>query len=111
MNVDSWLTFGISTVPVPAGAATYTPPSSTSFSGKAFGAWLDQQKKAKLASKWLVVAPGTYDYGIDDIIAIGFTPGGWTLDLRGVTFLIDVPVRIPIQIIRTLSDNFPPPEP
>ena len=79
------------TVAVPAGAATYTPPSSDSFSGKAFGTWLDQQKQAQLSSKWLKVAPGTYNYAIDDIIAIGFTPGGWTLDLRGVTFLVAVP--------------------
>ena len=78
-------------VAVPVGAATYTPPNPNSLSGKAFGTWVDQQKDAKLPSKWLKVAPGTYNYAIDDIIAIGFTPGGWTLDVRDVTFLIAVP--------------------
>ncbi|KAL8736361.1 MAG: hypothetical protein Q9181_002466, partial [Wetmoreana brouardii] len=38
-----------------------------------------------------MVAAGTYSYSIDDIIAIGFSPGGWTLDLRGVTLTCTVP--------------------
>ncbi len=95
MRAGEYLSAPTATVPVPTGAATYTPPSSTSFSGKAFATWVDTQKKESLASKWLKIAPGAYNYAIDDIIAIGFTPGGWTLDLRGVTFLISVPTSNP----------------
>ena len=72
---------------VPEGALIYTPPSK-SFSGKAFGDWWTAKKNANPATKWVKITPGVYDLSVSDGIAIGFTPGGWTLDLRGVTFLV-----------------------
>ena len=77
-----------SSVAVPDGALIYTPPSK-SFSGKAFGDWWTAKKNANPATKWVKVTPGVYDLSVSDGIAIGFTPGGWTLDLRGVVFLVD----------------------
>ena len=72
---------------VPDGAAIYTPPSK-SFSGKAFGDWWTAKKNANPSTKWVKITPGVYDLSVSDGIAIGFTPGGWTFDLRGVTFLV-----------------------
>ena len=94
----------IATDAVPAGAATYTPSTPGEFDNLDFAAWMKKQKDSDLASKWMIVAPGTYRYkpgtvmpsGTDantvagENIAIGFTPGGWTLDLRHVTFYIDI---------------------
>ncbi len=90
--------------PVPAGAATYTPPTAGVFNNTDFAAWMKQQKDANLASKWMVVAAGAYRYApgpvmpsgtdantvVGEGIAIYFTTGGWTLDLRGVTFYVDI---------------------
>ena len=101
---DNHLSAPIATNAVPAGAATYTPSTPGVFDNLDFAAWMKKQKDANLASKWMIVAPGTYRYkpgtvmpsGTDantvtgENIAIGFTPGGWTLDLRHVTFYIDI---------------------
>ena len=90
--------------PVPQGAATYIPPTPGVFNNTDFAAWMQKQKDAKIASKWMKVAPGAYRYALGTLmpsgtdantvvgenIAIGFTAGGWTLDLRGVTFYIDI---------------------
>ena len=86
----SHLSAPVATEPVPAGAATYKP-SFTEFSGKFFSTWVDSQKTAKLASKWLKIAPGTYNLRLDDAIGFGFPPGGWTFDMRGVTLLVATP--------------------
>ncbi len=89
---------------VPAGAATYTPPTAGIFNNTDFAAWMKQQKEANLASKWMVVAAGVYRYApgpvmptgtdpnnvVGEGIAIYFMTGGWTLDLRGVTFYVDI---------------------
>lgn len=89
---------------VPAGAAIYHPLTPNVFNNTDFATWMTSQKTAKLASKWLIVAPGTYRYAlgpqmpsgtdpntiVGENIAIGFMPGGWALDLRGVTFVIDI---------------------
>ena len=86
----SHLSAPTATDPVPAGAAIFKP-LSTHLSGKAFAAWVDEQKQAKLASKWLKIAPGTYTLALDDGITFGFTPGGWTFDMREVTLLVPTP--------------------
>ncbi|KAI9717755.1 MAG: hypothetical protein M1812_004484 [Candelaria pacifica] len=88
---------------VPSDAVTYTPSDSKSFNCDDFNKWMTT-RKADTPSKFLKVAPGTYEYMLGPIhpagadpnlypssnIAIGFMPGGWTLDLRGVTFIIAV---------------------
>lgn len=84
---------------VPAGAAVYTSPDRTKFDGNAFMSWLESPKTAKLASKFLKIAPGTYAYDLNSNIAIGSTPGGWTLDMRGVTFLVSKVDGTPGQAI------------
>ncbi len=94
----------VATDAVPAGAATYTPAKPGVFDNTDFAAWMKKQKDADLASKWMKVAPGSYRYApgpvmpsgtdantvVGENIAIGFMTGGWTLDLRDVTFYIDV---------------------
>ena len=94
----------IATDAVPVGAAVYTPATAGVFNNTDFAAWMKKQKDDNLASKWMKVAPGTYRYALGTVmasgtdantvvgenIAIGFMPGGWTLDLREVTFFIDV---------------------
>ena len=94
----------VATDAVPAGAAVYTPSAPGIFNNTEFAAWMKKQKDDNLASKWMKVAPGTYRYALGTVmasgtdantvvgenIAIGFMPGGWTLDLREVTFFVDV---------------------
>ena len=94
----------VATDAVPAGAAVYTPSTPGVFNNTDFAAWMKKQKDDNLASKWMKVAAGTYRYALGAVmpsgtdantivgqnIAIGFMPGGWTLDLREVTFFIDV---------------------
>lgn len=101
---DNHLSAPVAKDPVPAGAAIYTPVTAGIFNNTDFAAWMKRQKDKKLATKWMKVAPGTYRYApgpvmpegtdantvIGENIAIYFTTGGWTLDLRGVTFYIDI---------------------
>lgn len=101
---DDHLSAPVATDAVPAGAATYTPSTPGVFNNTDFVAWMTKQKDANLASKWMIVAPGAYRYALGPVmpsgtdantvtsenIAIYFTTGGWTLDLRGVTFYIDI---------------------
>ncbi|KAL6715824.1 hypothetical protein ACLMJK_006785 [Lecanora helva] len=89
---------------VPAGAATYIPSKPGLFDNSDFAAWMKKQKDADLPSKWMKIAPGVYRYALGPVmpsgtdpntvtgenIAIGFMTGGWTLDLRGVTFYVDI---------------------
>ena len=89
---------------VPAGAAIYMPPKRGIFDITNFAARMKKEKDANLASKWMKVALGAYLYAPGQVmpsgtdantvtgenIAIYFTTGGWTLDLRGVTFYIDI---------------------
>ena len=81
---------------VPAGAAIYTPPTPGVLDLGHFEQWRNQQLDRKLASKYMKVAPGWYEYKVTNgvtTIAIGQTfVDGWTLDLRGVTFVYDVTV-------------------
>ncbi|KAI9849206.1 MAG: hypothetical protein M1838_000226 [Thelocarpon superellum] len=90
--------------PVPEGAAIYTPPDGINFDTLAFEAWGEQQKANKLPSKFLKIKPGLYTYNLGPVhpansdtntfpgtnIVIQFYDGGWTLDLRGVTFVIQI---------------------
>lgn len=77
---------------IPAEAMLYTP-ASQKFSGKDFSDWWAQQETHNPSTKFVKIKPGVYDLSVADGIAIGFRPGGWTLDLRGVTFLVapDIP--------------------
>ncbi|MCJ1452596.1 hypothetical protein MMC28_002939 [Mycoblastus sanguinarius] len=94
----------VATDAVPAGAATYTPPTAGVFNNTDFASWMQQQKSSNLPSKWMKVAPGTYRYALGPVMPAGQDPnnvngenivlflfqGGWTLDLRGVTFMVDI---------------------
>ena len=94
----------VATDAVPAGAATYTPATPGVFNNTDFAAWMKKQQDANPSTKWMKVAPGVYQYapgptmpsGTDantvtgENIAIGFMTGGWTLDLRGVTFYVNI---------------------
>ena len=101
---DDHLSAPVAADAVPAGAALYTPATAGVFNCTDFAGWMTKQRDTKLASRWMKVAPGTYRYALGTVmpegtdantvvgenIAIGFTPGGWTLDLRGVTFFVDI---------------------
>ena len=89
--------------PVPDGAAIYTPSGNT-INCSDFVSWMTSHRTAQLASKYLKVVPGTYSYDLgaahaldadanlspgNNIVLYLFS-GGWTLDLRNVTFLISI---------------------
>ncbi|KAL2041302.1 hypothetical protein N7G274_005684 [Stereocaulon virgatum] len=95
----------VATDPIPLGAATYTPPNPGVFDNADFANWTDKQKTGNnLPSKWMVVAPGSYRYKPGQVMPAGTDantvrgenlvlynfPAGWTLDIRGVTFIIDI---------------------
>lgn len=78
--------------PVPEDAAIYTP-NGNSINCTEFTTWNLDQRENNLPSRFLKVAPGVYFYDLGDehtdtTIAFGFYQGGWTLDLRGVTFVV-----------------------
>lgn len=93
------------TDPVPANAAIYTPPAGTAFNTTLFANWANEiGYKNDSVDKWLKIAPGLYSYdlgkphpaGADSNqyagTNIGFYnwTGGWTLDIRGCTFVIPI---------------------
>ena len=92
---------------VPTDALIFTPSNPSEFDCLAFNAFQKEARENKNppASKWMKIAPGTYRYKLapkargenDDANNLeGFNliiyqqPGGWTLDLRGVTFYVDI---------------------
>ena len=95
----------VATNPIPPGAATYTPSTPGVFDCADFANWTEKQKTGNtLPSKWMKIAPGHYRYkpgplmqaGTDantvkgeNLVLYNFPPG-WTLDIRGVTFIIDI---------------------
>ncbi|KAI9780939.1 MAG: hypothetical protein M1835_004381 [Candelina submexicana] len=101
----------VDTRAVPSDAAIYTPSDSTRFDCNDFNNWMSTQKKNPSSSKFLKVSPGTYEYMLGPVhpagadpnlyassnIAIGFMPGAWTLDLRDVTFTINVTPQNKLQ--------------
>ncbi|KAK3178873.1 hypothetical protein OEA41_001010 [Lepraria neglecta] len=95
----------VATEPVPAGAATYTPQTPGVFDNTNFSDWMEKQKAGNtLLSKWIKIASGNYCYKPGPIMPAGTDPNtvkgenlvlynfptGWTLDIRGVTFIIDI---------------------
>ena len=92
------------TDPVPEGAAIYTPPDGINFDTLLFRTWAKQQQANNLPSQFLKIAPGLYTYNLGPVhpagadtntfpgtnIVIEFFEGDWTLDLRGVTFVIQI---------------------
>ena len=90
--------------PVPDGAAIYSPPDGTNFDTLLFRKWGKQQQANNLPSRFLKIKPGLYTYALGPVhpsgadtntfpgtnIVIEFFDGGWTLDLRGVTFVIQI---------------------
>lgn len=91
------------TRPVPAGAAIYTP-SGNVVNCSDLVSWMTAHRTGNLPSKFLKVAPGIYSYDLGAVhpldadanlspgnnIVLWLFSGGWTLDLRDVTFLISV---------------------
>jgi len=80
---------------VPNGAAIYTPQGNT-LNCTEFTTWNLAQRANNLPSKFLKITPGIYFYSFGDpstttTIAFGFYQRGWTLDLRGVTFIVTCP--------------------
>ena len=95
----------VATEPVPAGAATYTLQTPGVFDNTDFSDWTGKQKTGNiLPLKWIKIAPGNYCYKSGPIMPAGTDlntvkgenlvlynfPAGWTLDIRGVTFIIDI---------------------
>ena len=88
---------------VPDGAAIYTPYGDT-INCTDFVSWMNAHRTADLASKYLKVSPGVYSYDLGNPhaldadanlspgnnIVLWLFSGGWTLDLRNVTFLISI---------------------
>jgi len=75
---------------VPTGAAIYTVPDGKNFNGTEFGAWMFKQNDAKLASKFIKIAPGTYNFDTNDNIQIFWISDDWTFDFRDVTLLVSI---------------------
>ena len=89
--------------PVPDGVAIYTPSGDT-MNCSDFVSWMTAHRTSGLASKYLKVTPGVYSYDLGAIhaldadanlspgnnIVLWLFSGGWTLDLRNVTFLISI---------------------
>lgn len=111
--------------PVPAGANVYSPKEAGVFDNVDFAAWLKNLRENPPASKFMKVKPGAYCYkpgpvmpdGTDantvtgENIVIYLMKGGWTLDLRGVTFYVDVTPanahqRPGVMIYVLQSENF-----
>lgn len=70
---DHHLSAPIAKDPVPAGAATYTPPTAGVFNNTDFAAWM-KQKDANIASKWMIVAAGAYRYASGPVMPSGTDP-------------------------------------
>jgi len=75
---------------VPTGAAIYTVPDGKNFNGTEFRAWMFKQNDAKLASKFIKIAPGTYNFDTNDNIQIFWISDDWTFDFRDVTLLVSI---------------------
>ena len=74
--------------PVPSDAALYNVPDGRNFNGTDFSSFIFKQRNVKLASKWVKIAPGTYNYDTTNNIQIYWVSGGWTFDFRDVTLLV-----------------------
>lgn len=97
------VTAPVDTRPVPRGAAIYTPSGDT-MNCSDFVSWMTAHRTANLPSKFLKVTPGIYSYDLGAVhaldadanlspgnnIVLWLFSGGWTLDLRNVTFLISI---------------------
>ena len=122
---DNHLSAPEDTTPVPADAVVYTPKQAGVFDLTDFSNWLDALKKADSGPKFMKVKPGAYHWGLGPKMAEGtdgntvageniviyLMKGGWTLDLRGVTFYVDVTPenhnqRPGVMIYVLQSDNF-----
>lgn len=89
---------------VPASAHTYTPKDAGVFNCSDFEAWLKPLVTSNDATKWIVIKPGAYRYALGkqmpdgtdpntvdgENLVIWMTIDNMTLDLRGVTFYIDI---------------------
>jgi len=89
---DDHLKAPVDDTPVPDGAAIYTPQSNT-INCTEFTTWNLAQPKNNLPSQFLKVTPGIYFHSLVDsststTIAFRFYQRAWTLDLRGVTFIL-----------------------
>lgn len=94
----------VATDKVPAGAATYTPKAAGVFNCTDFQEWMKNLMTSNPSTKWMVVKPGVYTYALGpkmpvgadpnlftgENIIIGMNTDDWTLDIRGVTFYIDI---------------------
>ena len=90
--------------PVPSDAVTYTPKEAGVFDCNDFTNWMKNLRDSSSTPKFMKVKPGFYRYALGPKMPDGTDPntvqgeniniylmkGGWTLDLRGVTFYIDV---------------------
>ena len=93
--------------PVPTDALHFKPDNVGEFDCLAFNNFQKEARENKNppASKWMKIEPGNYRYKLpaksrgendDANLFEGFNliiyaqPGGWTLDLRGVTFYVDI---------------------
>ena len=90
---------------VPDGAAIFTPVDGKTFNCSAFAEWMKHQRdEVQLPSKFLKIAPGTYQYQLGPVMPDATDPntvqgeniilyllkGGWTVGFRNVTFYIDI---------------------
>lgn len=109
--------------PVPNDVVVFTPEKSGEFDCAAFVRWRDQHRDNPPASKFLKIKPGSYRFKPGRKLNKGENPsnlpetsivmylmkGGWTLDLRGVTFYIDFndenKLQRPDTLIYTLQSD------
>ena len=111
--------------PVPEDVAIYTPKTANEFDNLDFSNWMKKLRDAPPSSKFMKVKPGIYRYKLGPVmpdgtdantvpgenIVIYLMKGGWTLDLRSVTFYVDVtPATIHqrpgVMIYVLQSENF-----
>ena len=109
--------------PIPNDVAIFSPANPGEFDCTAFAIWRDQHRDNPPASKFLKIKPGSYRYKLGTKLNVGDDPndhigmnivmylmkGGWTLDLRGVTFYIDITEENKLQrpdvLIYTLQSD------
>ncbi|CAF9903806.1 MAG: hypothetical protein GOMPHAMPRED_000556 [Gomphillus americanus] len=109
--------------PVPDDAAVYIPKTAGVFDCLDFSQWRDEQRDNPPTSKFLKIQPGAYRYKLGPPMSPGTDPntvdgeniimylmkGGWTLDLRGVTFYVDITpqnyLQRPSVLIYTLQSD------
>ena len=94
----------VATDAAPAGAATYTPKETGVFNCSDFQAWMKNLMASNPPAKWIIIKPGVYTYALGQKMPVGTDPNtvngeniiigmntdDWTLDIREVTFYIDI---------------------